>query len=302
MALNKHIWLSTIIENLYPDNSFASKSVDDSAFVNNHTVHVPNAGAPSGVKVNRATIPATSVGTRDDQDLTYDIDELTTDPVRIPNREEVELSYDKRASILANDRAALLDAAAQNLLYKWAVIGTKTLTTGASRAAHTASATGNRKKITKADVLTIATKFNGQNIPAEGRYLLLDAAMYSDLLDALTGTELSAFLASANAQKGIVGQLYGFNVMMRSQVLKVNQGKSAIVQWDATAAATDLAAGLAWQQSCVSRALGEVKMFDKDDDPLYYGDIYSFLVRTGGKYRRYDTKGVELLIEDNAAQ
>lgn len=300
MALNKHIWLSTIIENLYPDNSFASKSVDDSAFVNNHTVHVPNAGAPSGVKVNRATIPATSVGTRDDQDLTYDIDELTTDPVRIPNREEVELSYDKRASILANDRAALLDAAAQNLLYKWAVIGNKTLTTGANRAAHTASATGNRKKITKADVLTIATKFNGQNIPAEGRYLLLDAAMYSDLLDALTGTELSAFLASANAQKGIVGQLYGFNVMMRSQVLKVNQGKSAIVQWDATAAATDLAAGLAWQQSCVSRALGEVKMFDKDDDPLYYGDIYSFLVRTGGKYRRYDTKGVELLIEDAA--
>lgn len=298
MALNKHIWLSTIIENLYPDNSFASKSVDDSAFVNNATVHVPNAGAPSGVKVNRTKIPATSVGTRDDQDLTYDIDELTTDPVRIPNREEVELSYDKRASILANDRAALLDAAAQNLLYKWAVIGNKTLTTGENRAAHTASATGNRKKITKADVLAIATKFNGQNIPAEGRYLLLDAAMYSDLLDALTSVELSAFLASANAQKGIVGQLYGFNVMMRSQVLKVNQGKSAIVQWDATAAATDLAAGLAWQQSCVSRALGEVKMFDKDDDPLYYGDIYSFLVRTGGKYRRYDTKGVELLIED----
>ncbi len=301
MALNKHIWLSTIIENLYPDNSFASKSVDDSAFVNNATVHVPNAGAPSGVKVNRSTIPATSVGTRSDQDLTYDIDELTTDPVRIPNREEVELSYDKRASILANDRAALLDAAAQNLLYKWAVIGNKTLTTGANRAAHTASATGNRKKITKADVLTIATKFNSQNIPAEGRYLLLDAAMYSDLLDALTGTDLSAFLASANAQKGIVGQLFGFNVMMRSQVLKVNQGKSAIVQWDDTAAATDLAAGLAWQQACVSRALGEVKMFDKDDDPLYYGDIYSFLVRTGGKYRRYDTKGVELLIEDAAA-
>ena len=33
MALNKQIWLNTIVENFYPDNSFASKSIDDSTFV-----------------------------------------------------------------------------------------------------------------------------------------------------------------------------------------------------------------------------------------------------------------------------
>ena len=53
MALNKEIWQSDIVENFYPDNSFASKSVDDSVFVENHKVHIPNAGAPSNVERNR---------------------------------------------------------------------------------------------------------------------------------------------------------------------------------------------------------------------------------------------------------
>ena len=51
MALNKEIWLNTIQENFFPDDSFMVKSVDDSQFVNNKIVHVPNAGAPSGVKM-----------------------------------------------------------------------------------------------------------------------------------------------------------------------------------------------------------------------------------------------------------
>ena len=51
MALQVQIWIKSIIENLFADNSFASKSVDHSEFVNEKTVHVPNAGAaPSVVK------------------------------------------------------------------------------------------------------------------------------------------------------------------------------------------------------------------------------------------------------------
>ena len=58
MALNKQVWLNTIVENFFPDNSFATKSIDDSVFVSNKTVHIPNAGAPSGVVINRTEKPA----------------------------------------------------------------------------------------------------------------------------------------------------------------------------------------------------------------------------------------------------
>lgn len=300
MALNKQIWLNTVIGNFFPNNSFAAKSVDDSAFVNNKTVHVPNAGAPSGVKINRTTKPA-SANQRTDNDLTYDIDELTTDPIYIPNVDMVELSYDKRQSVLMNDRTQLQNAAAQNLLYRWFNNGCIVETTGDARAAHTSTtATGDRKKMTKATVLAIATKFNTDDVPLENRFILLDASMYNDLLEDLTDKELSAFLASANAQQGTLGNLYGFGIMLRSKVLRLKSDK-ALLKWEENAVATELAAGLAWQQNCVSRAMGDVKMFDSTDNPLYYGDIYSFLMRVGGAMRRYDKKGVAVIAEAASA-
>ena len=283
MALNKEIWLNTIVENFYPDNSFMAKSVDDSPFVNNKTVHIPNAGKPSSVAINRSEKPA-KISEREDNELTYNIDELTTDPIHISNVDTVELSYDKRNSVLSNDRMQLQKAAAQNLLYKWSeAMKTKFQTDGEAREAHTTSAaTGNRKKMTKAVVMKLAVQFNKDDVPAEGRYILLDSVMYMDLLDDLTDKELSAFLSCADASRGVLGKLYGFEFMQRSQVLRTSAGGSAIVKWDAEDAAGELAAGLAWQESCVSRAMGEVKMFDDMGNPTYYGDIYSFLVRTGG--------------------
>lgn len=296
MALNKQIWLTTIQENFYPDNSFASKSVDDSAWVNNHTVHIPNAGAPSGVVKNRTQKPAT-VNQRTDNELTYDIDEFTSNPVHIPNIDTVELSYDKRQSVLQNDRMELQRQVHENLLVKW-FNGIVYDTTGDSTPAHTSTAaTGNRKKITKEDVHKLEIKFNQDNVPHEGRYLLLDSIMYADLLDSLTEKELMSFQQQANVAEGTMGKLYSFNVMERSQVLRTKADRKSILEWGTAGVAQECAAGLAWQQGCVSRATGDLKMFDDTDNPLYYGDIYSFLMRAGGSPRRYDKKGVAAIVE-----
>lgn len=302
MALNREVWIKDIQENFFPDNSFAAKSVDDSAYVKDHSVHVPNAGAPSNVVINRSQKPA-SVTSRNDNDLVYDIDELTTDPIYIPNIDTVELSYDKRQSVISNDREQLQTEAAQNLLYRWGATPTVVITTGVAKEAHTSTtATGYRKGIVKADIQKINTQFNIDNVPQDGRYILLDAVMYNQLLDDLTDKELSAFLNSANAQKGILGQLYSFNFMMRSSVLrtKITNSKPVVLPWSSNAVATECAAGLAWQEKCVSRAIGDIKMFDKENDPTYYGDIYSFLVRAGGSPRRYDKKGVTLIVQAQA--
>ena len=300
MALNISIWQNTLVENFYPDNSFATKSVDDSAYVEARKVIIPGAGKPSNVKRNRTAKPAT-VNTRTDNALEYEIDELTTDPIYIPNVDTVELSYDKRSSIISNDRSQLQNEAHLNLLERWGAgvpAANVLLTTGTvERAAHTSeTATGKRKRITKDDLLAIMTRMDADNVPEEGRYILLDAYMYADLLADLSESDKWMFQNSADVQRGVLGNLYGLNIMKRSKVLRVKSDK-ALLPWSEEAVAGELAAALAWHDKSVSRALGEVKMFESIDNPTYYGDIYSFLLRTGGSVRRYDKKGIYLLAE-----
>lgn len=301
MAIQKEIWLRAIVEGLFADNSFASKAVNDDQWVNQgKKVHIPNAGAPSSVSKNRSAVPATAAK-RADVDVEYSLDEFTTDPILIPYAETVEMSYNKRESVISQNRMQLIETACQNLLYKWAPANTNFIrTSGDAAAAHTDKATGNRKKLTKADVKALMAKFNKDNLPQTGRYLLLDAEMYSELLESLTETDQLGFFKAADVQKGIVGQIYGFNVMQRSQVLRYATA-GTLSEFGTEGVATDNAAGLAWHESCVSRALGEVKMFDRNDDPLYYGDVYSFLVRCGGAIRRNDKKGVYAIVQASAA-
>lgn len=301
MAIQKELWQNTIVEGLFADNSFMSKAVNDDMYVDQgKKVHIPNAGAPSKVEVDRGTVPATAKK-RTDVDVEYTLNELTTDPIYIPHADMVELSYSKRNSVVSQDRLTLLETAAEQMLYNWAPASTNFIRTSGAKTvtAHTPTASGNRKALVKADVLALMTKFNADNLPQEDRYLLLDAYMYAQLLDDLTEGDQRAFFASADAQKGILGKLFSFNIMQRSQVLRYATAGS-LSKWSASGVATDNAAGLAWHESCLSRALGEVKMFDSMDNPLYYGDVYSFLVRVGGTIRRNDKKGVYALVQQAA--
>lgn len=300
MAIQREIWMNSIVEGLFADNSFLSKAVNADEFVNmGHTVHIPNAGAASKTKKNRSELPA-NINTRTDVDLTFELDEFTTDPIRIPHADTVELSYNKRESVLKQDKLALQNEVARSILYSWLPEKENTIvTTGTAIPAYTDKATGNRKGICKADVLALMVKFNADDIPQEGRYLLLDAQMHAQLMNDLTTQESQAFLASGNAQQGILGKLFSFNIMMRSSVAVYNASKAA-KEPDAVGATTDLAAGLAWHEGSVCRALGEVKAFEDEGDPTFYGDIYSFLVRAGGRAMRKDAKGLVAIIQDNA--
>lgn len=300
MALQTEIWISSIINGLFADNSFLSHAVNHDQFVNNKTVHVPNAGKGSGVKKNRSTYPA-SVGKRTDVDLTYQLDTYTTDPVHLPNAESIELSYDKRESVLSQDRATLHDSIAKGMLKNWAPDDASRIiaTTGKAVVAHTTSATGNRKAITKADVLSLMTQFNKDNVPSEGRWLLLDAVMYSQLLADLTTQEATAFHALADPARGIMGKLFTFNILQRSEVVVYDGNSPKEVGENPQAA--DKAAAIAWHEQSVARAMGETQMYSKEGDPTYYGDIYSFEVRMGGAILRADKKGVAAIVQSPTA-
>lgn len=300
MALQVEIWVKSIVEGLFANNTFAARSVDHSEWVDNKTVHVPNAGAAPNVEKNRTEFPA-KVTQREDVDLTYQMDEFTVDPVRIPHAETVELSYPKRESVIRQSRRKLAQDVHDSLIYDWIPEGVKVIeTTGEAVAAHIAGAKGNRKKMTKAIVEELQTLFDEQEIPEEGRCILLDARMYNQLLNSMTDAERNSFLVCADPARGVIGKYMGFDFYKRSKVAKAAED-GTVKPWDAADATTDCAAGLAWHEDCVSRALGESVLFDDEGNPLYYSDIISFLQRAGGSSIRSDKKGIILIKQGTAA-
>lgn len=309
MGLQVEIWHKAIVGNLFADNSFLSKAFNADDYVDGKMVHIPNAGRPSKTEKNRVNVPA-EAKKRVDKDVEYIMNEFTTDPIYIPHAETVELSYNKRESAISEDKAVLHETVANDILLSWSPTkaGSIIRTSGSAVATHLTGSTGFRKAITVADIFRVMTLFNSKNVPLEGRYALLDAQMYTQLLNSMTDKDSIAFHAAADVANGVIGKLATFNFMLRSKAL-IYKADDTPMEWlvddeddPQTFNATDNAGALFWYEKYVCRSLGEVKMYGSEDNPLYYGDIYSFLLRAGGKIMRSDGKGVVAMVQDAAEE
>ncbi len=299
MAIQKEIWEADIVEALYAANPHLSLCFNSDQYVlAGKVVHIPQAGASPSVTKNREELPA-KVTKRTDVDITYAIDEFTSDPVHIPNADTCELSYDKRNSVLLDTKAALNETIGVTMLAAWAPGAARIIrTSGDAVDAHIG--TGKRAEFLLADLKSAQKMMNKDNVPTEGRYAILDADMYDQLTDQLTESLYRDFSRAYDEKTGVVGKLFGFNILQRSFVLAYTDANSVLAPGTAPSA-TDNAAALCWHVNSVERALGEVKFFEDLGNPQYYGDVYSALVRMGGRIRRKDSKGVIAIVQDTAA-
>jgi hypothetical protein len=306
VALEVEIWQKDIEGNMYADNEFLTQSKDESQNVlAGRVVHIPQAGAASGVKKNRSVFPAPVVK-RADSDIVYVLDEYTSNPITIPNIETVQLSYDKRASVMAEDQAHLMDVMAKEMLNKWAGLASDNnviiRTSGDARDAILTGATGKRKAFTMADIIAASKALKKQNLPKGGTLCgLLTPDMVSDIILDPKFQANSAWFTQWQAT-GTLPVIAGFKFYERSETTQYTAGGTTFRTYDddgnlQNAAATDCASAMFWHSGCVERAQGTIKFFGRSDDPQYYGDIYSFLCMMGGRKRRADGKGIVQLIE-----
>ena len=300
MAIQKEIWTNHLQGSLFKDNEFLNYCfVADQYVLQGKVVHIPNAGAAPTIVRNRSSLPAT-VTTRTDVDITYSIDEFTSDPILIPNADTVELSYDKMTSVLSESESAIKETAADWMMYNWRVETASQIvrTSGANVNAHLPSATGTRKKLSLADIKAARLIFNKQNVPKADRYMMVDSDMYEQLVDEMNVTQYRDASKEYDLPAGVVNKLYGFYIMERSNTLVANNAGTPVIQTPGTAATiNDNGVVLLWQKDCVERALGTVDFFEQQNAPTYYGDIYSALIRMGGRKRRNDYKGVVAIIQ-----
>lgn len=315
MAVTPEIWTNYIVENLFKNNEFILQSIDESQYViGAGVVHIPQAGSPSAVKRNRTILPAT-ITRRKDIDVTYVLDEFTTDPRFIPNIDKAELSYDKMDSCMSEDMSYLQQFVAECMAFNWrpsSFIKTSGSSTGAT------VGTGNRKAITVADFSAAKKALNKQNIPQdENRFVLISTDMMDQIIQELRANA-NKVVVIYDEITGRIKKLEGFTIYERSSALIASNATltqnttTKLWAWTSTDlvytpedleerwaegstvgfATTSSEIALFWHKNAVSRAMGKTEMFDDQGNPQYYGDIYSFLQRAGGRSRRAEAKGV----------
>lgn len=308
MALEVEVWNETIQEKLVQDNSFLTAVADVSSdnIINGTIVHLPQAGEPSKVVKNRTELPAT-VKRRTDGEVLYLIDEYTTDPVHISNAETVELSYDKRRSVLDQDVQNLSEEVAEGMLTNFIVspVGTNNTlpttsileTSGAAVPSGLAGSTGNRKAYTLGDLQRLRNFLIKQKAWNEGQMnILLTADAATQMFpaeSAITATYM-AQVTEAERRAGVIYKCQGFNIFVRSSVYTLAADKS-FKAFGSVTAPTDCEGIFAWNKNMVEKAIGATKAFETIGDPTMYGDIYSFLVRVGGRARRKNFEGLVVL-------
>lgn len=293
------LWQNYIAENLFKTNPFFTYTrVADEFVLQGKVVHIPQAGSKPNVVKNRSSLPAT-VTQRTDTDVTYTLDEYSTDPVLITNADQVELSYSKMDSVLGDHRSALEETIGDNFLIKISPTAAASIvrTTGANYTSHITGTTGTRKGFTATDLKNAQVAMNKMKVPKDGRVAVMSEDMFSQLENSLTATQYKDFSRIEDAENGVIRRLYGFDIITRPDVSVYNAGATAVNAYGAAPAVTDNDAVLCWQKNYVERAKGEVKFFENLNDPTYFGDVYSGLMRFGGRKVYNNETGVVAIVQ-----
>lgn len=307
MALIKEIWVNEVMEALNRNADFLPYSTDHSAYIAFGTVHIPQSGSNPTVVKNPAVFPLT-ISERTDTDRTYSLNQFALQPTLITNLDELQISYDKRQSVLGQQISTLTQRIGDEVAISWTATGASNIipTTGSAAATALApGATGTRKQVTLADIASLASKLDKDNVPRGNRVLLMNTDMFWELfaISDVIRASYNGFQNQGNVlQTGTVAQLYGFNIMMRPVVSVFANAATSPKAFGAATATTDNLACIAFHSTTVCRALGAMTpLYDAGSNgngkPEYLGSIFNMEVMLGSTIMRADMKGVAALVQ-----
>jgi hypothetical protein len=279
VGVNKEIWLADLMENFYPKADWLGRCRDLSAFVENDVINLADAGVDPNVLLNNATYPITSA-TRTDNPYALTLDTLDTENTIVRNVEQMEAAYDKRSSVLAQHKNALMKFSYRRAAFGAAPASDATNTPVITTTGATATIGGvaSIKRLTSSDLATLATRFDLLDFPVEDRILIIHPYHLQDLML----ESVNYFNQIMNWKDNEPLRLAGFDIYKGTSILPVyNKSTVAKKAWGAAAApSTDSpAVSIAFCAQEVFRADGSYDMFMQEKSPTERGDIIGFQKR-----------------------
>jgi hypothetical protein len=267
VTLYKQIWLADIMESFIPNRAFLSAVSNMDQFVENDKINLAEAGVDPTVLINNSSYPV-AFAERSDTPLELVLDVYDTTGTVIRNAEIMELAYDKRSSVIAGHKNALLTKLSQRAIHAYAPASNDAYTPVLPT---TGTVKDTFKMITFNDILTLKTALDNLDAP-DDRVLVLNPTHYNQL------AMQDLVLMKAILQGG--ERLFGFQIFTFSRTPVYNKTTGVKAAFGAGAApSTDTIASVAFCASEVMRALGTFDMFERLNDPEQKGDIINFQMR-----------------------
>ena len=266
------VWTGELVKQLrgWMEATWLNGIADVSSLVNNETIHLVDVGADPTVLINNTTYPLTPQKLTDG-DIAINLDKFETEATAVTDDELYALSYDKMSRVRESHSNSLRDT---ELLYAIHALAPQKNAKTAPVLATTGEVDGNRKRITRQDIIALKDKFDKLKVPTAGRRLVLCTDHVNDLL-----LQEQKFADQYyNYQTGKIANLYGFEIFefVNNPYYSTSGEKQAVGKSDVGSQAS-----VAFYVPRVFKATGSTKMYysDAQTDPLNKRNLISFTQR-----------------------
>jgi len=247
-GLYKEVWTGELVKRFTHTGTFLEGVPDYSRYVGNDVIHLVAVGVHPNVLINNTSYPL-PVSSRTDADISITLDKLETEATSITKDEIYALSYNKMKVTHDLHREALQMKTLDLAIYNFAPASDATATPIIKT---TGNNNGNGyKMLTPADIRKLKRKFDDQNVPKQGRRLVLCNQHIEDLL-AVDEKFASQYM---NIREGQILKLFGFEIYEYSE-MPLYDDTFAKKAFGAAAAATDRDASVAFYVKRMFKAKG----------------------------------------------
>ena len=267
------VWTGELIKMLRSsdDGSFLDGLPDYSRYAENDVIHMIDVGGDPDVLINNTTYPI-AVQELADGDAVFSLDKFQTKATPVTDDELYASSFDKMASVKERHGEAIAISKFAKALHALAPAtnGLMTpilLTTGA--------ADGGRKRLRKADLITLKKAFDDAQIPTQNRRLVLSSDHVADLL--IEDDKFDAIYLDHST--GTVKKLHGFTVYEHVSLPYYNATTKAKLAIGATpVTGEEFQASIAFYEKRVFKAMGSTKMYysEAKTDPQNQRSLVNF--------------------------
>jgi len=260
-GLQTEVWIAGIKENPIPNNSFVYQSVDLSQYVEHNKLHLAEAGVEPTVHEDYFATANNPLPVANIEDIANEVvlHTYSTEQTRHNELQEIELSYDKRSSVIQRHRTSLAKNIGKRAAWAWAPQKNnewnKVLTLTANDSILDA-------------IIDIKSFLEGKDI-YDGINICLNADHFARIRK--EDKRLYKDIMNEN-------QMYGIKVFQYNQTpLYTKTGEKK--PFGATKDNEDKQSSFVWVTDEVFRCFGDVKMYPTLRDSGLQGDTISFAQR-----------------------